>query len=103
MVELSPFEVFADAFPEVTEAYRAMRRSAGDAGSLDGKTKQLIQTAIMASIGSAGGTREHVARALDEGATADEVRQAILLVLGPAGISRTSKGLSWADEVIESR
>ena len=44
MVEVSPFEVFAASFPEVTDAYREMKRSYGAAGPLDEKTKQLIRS-----------------------------------------------------------
>ena len=103
MTDISPFEVFAKTFPEVTQAYRAMKSAYGSADSLDEKTKQLIQVAIMVSIGSQGGTRDHVGFALDAGASAEEVRQAVLMVLGPAGMSRTSAGLGWANEVMASR
>jgi len=103
MAEVSPFEVFARSFPEVTHAYRAMKSAYGAAGPLDEKTKQLIQVAIMVAIGSESGTRDHVGFALDAGARPHEVRQAILLVLGPAGMSRTSAGIVWANDVIESR
>ena len=103
MAEISPFEVFARTFPEVTQAYRSMKSAYGTAGPLDEKTKQLIQVAIMVSIGSEGGTRDHTGFALDAGAKPDEVRQAILLVLGPAGMSRTSAGIAWANQVIEAR
>ena len=103
MTDISPFEVFAKTFPEVTQAYRAMKSAYGSAGPLDEKTKQLIQVAIMVSIGSQGGTRDHVGFALDAGASAEEVRQAVLMVLGPAGMSRTSAGLGWANEVMASR
>ena len=103
MTDISPFEVFANTFPEVTQAYRAMKSAYGAAGPLDERTKQLIQVAIMVSIGSEGGTRDHVGFALDAGASAEEVRQAVLMVLGPAGMSCTSTGLAWANEVIASR
>lgn len=103
MRAVSPFEVFAESFPDVTRAYRAMKSAYGTAGPLDEKTKQLIQVAIMAAIGSEGGTRDHVGLALAAGATPDEVRQAILMVLGPAGMSRTSVGIHWANEAIKSR
>ena len=103
MSDTSPFEVFAKTFPEVTRTYRVLKGTYGSAGPLDEKTRQLIQVAIMVAIGSEGGTREHVGFALDAGATPDEVRQAILMVLGPAGMSRTSAGIAWANEVIETR
>ncbi len=103
MSQISPFEVFSQTFPDVTEAYRAMKRTYGSAGPLDEKTKQLVQVAIMAAIGSEGGTRDHAKFALDAGATADEVLQAVLMVLGPAGMSRAGSGIAWVNEVIETR
>jgi len=95
--------VFAESFPEVTKTYRALKSSYGSAGPLDEKTRQLIQVAIMVTIGSEGGTRDHARLALEAGATPDEVRQAVLMVLGPAGMSRTSVGILWANEVIKAR
>ena len=101
MAEVSPFEVFAASFPEVTEAYRSMKRAYGTAGPLDEKTKQLIQVAIIVAIGSEGGAKDHAQFAQEAGATADEVKQSILLVLGPAGMSRASAGIGWIDEVLK--
>lgn len=103
MAQVSPFEVFSQTFPEVTDAYRAMKRTYGAVGPLDEKTKQLIQVAIMAAIGSEGGTRDHARFALEAGATADEIRQAVLMVLGPAGMSRASSGIAWVNEVIKTK
>lgn len=99
----SPFEVFAQTFPEVVESYRAMKKTYGEAGPLEEKTKQLIQVAIMVAINSESGTRDHAGFALDAGASVDELRQAVLMALGPAGMSSTSVGLKWANEVIASR
>jgi len=99
----TPFEVFAKTFPDVVESYRRMKKTYGEAGPLDEQTKQLIQVAIMIAIGSESGTRDHVGFALDAGAGADEIRQAVLMALGPAGMSATSIGLKWANEVIDEK
>lgn len=103
MEVLSPFEVFAKTFPAVVDAYRQMKKTYGAAGPLDGKTQQLIQVAVMVAIGSESGTKDHVTFALDAGATPDEVRQAVLMVLGPAGMSATSAGLMWTNEALSAR
>ena len=100
MRKVSPIEVFAETFPEVTEAYRAIKNAYGDSGPIDAKTKELIQIAVMVVINSEEGTREHTRLALEAGATRDEIQQAVLMVLGPAGISRTSAGLGWAREAL---
>ena len=101
MAEVSPFEVFAARFPEVTDAYREMKRSYNAAGSLDEKTRQLIQVAVMVAVGSEGGAKDHAQFALDAGATAEEIRQSILMILGPVGMSRASAGISWVDGILE--
>ena len=80
-----------------------MKQTYGNAGPLDEKTKQLIQVAIMVAINSENGTRDHVGFALDARASIDEVRQAVLMALGPAGMSSTSMGLKWANEEIDKR
>jgi alkylhydroperoxidase/carboxymuconolactone decarboxylase family protein YurZ len=100
MREVSPFEVFSETFPEVTSTYRALKSSYGAAGALDEKTKHLIQTAIMVATGSESGTRDSAQRAIESGASRDEVIQAVLMVLGPAGMSRTDAGLRWALDVL---
>lgn len=103
MSQISPFKVFSQTFPDVTEAYGAMKRTYGADGSLDAKTKHLVQVGIMTAIGSEGGTRDHARFALEAGATPDEVRQVVLMVLGPAGMSRAGSGIAWVNEVIETK
>jgi len=46
------------------------------------------------------GTRDHARLAAEAGATPDEIIQTVLMVLGPAGITRTSAGLQWVKEAL---
>jgi 4-carboxymuconolactone decarboxylase len=103
MKVVSPFAVFAETFPDVIDTYRAMKKTYGETGPLDEKTKHLIQVAVLVAIGSENGTRDHTGLALDAGASGDEVVQAVLLVLGPVGMSSANNGLVWVREVIETR
>jgi AhpD family alkylhydroperoxidase len=69
-------------------------------GPLDLKTSHLIQLAAAAVIQSEGGVHSHTRRALEAGASADEVYHAITLLVSPVGFPRVAAAISWADDVI---
>ncbi|HOT36367.1 MAG TPA: carboxymuconolactone decarboxylase family protein [Candidatus Latescibacteria bacterium] len=100
MRQVSAIEVFANTFPEVTHAYRTLKANYRGKGPLDDKTRELIQTAVMVVMNSEEGTRDHARLAAEAGATPDEIIQTVLMVLGPAGITRTSAGLQWVKEAL---
>jgi len=54
----------------------------------------------MVVMNSEEGTRDHAKLAAEAGATHDEIIQTVLMVLGPAGITRTSAGLQWVKEAL---
>lgn len=95
------FDIFAEKYPAVVDAYRAYKNGYNAAGGLDGATKQLIQVAIFAALGAEFGVRDHAKFAVDAGASKEDVYQAILLALGPAGTSRGLPALKAAVEVLE--
>ena len=67
---------------------------------LEPKTVELIATAALALRGWETGVRAHARLALQSGATPDEVRGAILVVLGIGGITAAASGLAWAEPVL---
>jgi 4-carboxymuconolactone decarboxylase len=84
--------------PEVVSAYLRLLGSLGSA--LDTKTKQLLLIALQTTQGSSRALRRHVPRALDAGATAEEVLDAIALTLPVAGLTRTSEALSSVADLL---
>lgn len=68
---------------------------------LERKTVELIATAALAVRGWETGVRAHARLALDAGATPDEVRGAILVVLGIGGITAVASGLAWAEPILQ--
>ncbi|MBJ6727503.1 carboxymuconolactone decarboxylase family protein [Geomesophilobacter sediminis] len=82
-------------------AVEAMDSAARSAGPLNDKTIHLIQLAAAAAIGSHGSVHSHTARALEAGATADEVRHAVIALTGTVGFPIMAAALSWVDEEIE--
>jgi alkylhydroperoxidase/carboxymuconolactone decarboxylase family protein YurZ len=69
-------------------------------GPLDEKTAHLIQIAAAAAIRSEGAVHSHARRALESGASHEEVYHAILLLTSTIGFPTVSAALSWIDDVI---
>jgi 4-carboxymuconolactone decarboxylase len=73
------------------------------AGPIEARYGHLIQMAAAIAIGAEGATHSHVRRALDAGATSDEIIHSILLLTCTLGYPTVSRGLSWAEDIIRPR
>lgn len=96
------FDLFAEKYPAVVDAYRAYKTAYNGAGALEGATKQLIQVAVFTALGVEFGVRDHAKFAVEAGASKEDVYQAILLALGPAGTAKALPALKAAIETLES-
>jgi AhpD family alkylhydroperoxidase len=86
--------------PAFFEAWDAVGTAVRAAGPIDNKTAHLIQLAASAAIRSEGAVHSHVRRALDAGATATEIRQALMLTAATIGFPNVIAALSWAQDVL---
>ena len=68
-------------------------------GPLNRKNSELIQLAAAAAIRAEGSVHSHARRALAAGATADEVRHAVVLLTSTIGFPTVSAALSWVADV----
>ena len=84
------------------DALEKLGSAARSGGPLDLKTSHLIQLAAAAVIQSEGGVHSHTRRALEAGASADEVYHARALLVSPVGFPRVAAAISWADDVIKT-
>lgn len=87
--------------PALLTAVEALGRAAHAAGPLNEKTLHLIQLAAAAAVKSHGATHSHTIRALEAGATADEVRHAVLALTSTIGYPSMAAAMSWVDDVLE--
>jgi len=85
----------------VIAAVEGLQAAAQAAGPLDKKTLHLIQLAASAAIRSHGSTHSHTIRALEAGATPQEIRHAVLALTTTIGFPTAAAALSWVDDVIE--
>jgi 4-carboxymuconolactone decarboxylase len=96
------FVSFLKDFPDVGAAYQTLGKAVADAGPLDSKTRELIKLGVAIAAGQEGGTHSHARKAVAAGATADEIRHAVLQTLTTIGFPNMMRGMSWVDDVIES-
>ena len=88
-------------YPNLYAALEGVGTAAREAGPLDLKTGHLIQLAAAAGIRSEGSVHSHVRQAIEAGATPDEIRHAVVLLMSTIGHPRVAAALSWVDDVLE--
>lgn len=86
---------------EVIDAVENLGRAARENGPLDEKTSHLVQLAAAATIRSEGSVHSHVRRALNAGASSDEIYHTLVLLTSTIGFPTVAAATSWADDVIE--
>jgi 4-carboxymuconolactone decarboxylase len=93
------YREFRKQFPDIARAYDDIGRATAEAGPLDEKTAQLVRLGMALAAGLEGAVHSHARRALEAGASRDEVRHVGLLALTTAGFPRMMTGLSWIEDV----
>ncbi|MFA5352774.1 MAG: Rieske 2Fe-2S domain-containing protein [Thermodesulfovibrionales bacterium] len=83
--------------PEAAEHYLKFLKESGR--HLDDKTRFLISVVTKVIAGSETGFRQYLPHALQSGATADEVIDAILCAFPAAGLTRVLKAIDWVLEM----
>jgi len=81
-------------------AVEALGQAVHSAGPLDVKMTNLVQLAAAAAIRSEGAVHSHVRRALEAGATADEIHHALISLTSTIGFPNVIAALSWAEDVV---
>lgn len=88
-------------YPDLFEALDRLGTAVKNAGPLDRKIAELIQLGAAAAVQSEGSVHSHTRRALEAGATPEEIRHALLLLVSTIGFPRAAAALSWAEDLLE--
>ena len=86
---------------EFIEAVETFGKTIKEQGPLDEKSGHLIQLAAAIAIHSEGAVHSHVRRAIDSGATPQEIYHAIVMLTSTLGFPTVSAGLSWAEDILQ--
>ena len=71
-------------------------------GPLEEIVVQLIQLGAAAAIRSEGAVHSHTRRALEAGATPEQIRHTLISLTSTIGFPTVVAAISWADDVIET-
>lgn len=94
------FTAFVEEFPDIGDAYAALGDAVGQAGPLDAKTRALVKLGVCIGAGLEGGAHSQARKALEAGASPEELRHAALQALTTVGFPTMMRGLSWVDDVL---
>lgn len=94
------YEKFSSEYPEVLNHYKQLGAVCRKAGPLDAKTQDLIKLGISLGVNSRGGVMSSTRKALESGATHEEVRHAVLLGLTTTGFPNMIAAMRWVEEVL---
>lgn len=97
------YQEFSKKYREVASAYEDLGAACHGAGPLDDKTRALVKLAISVGARIEGSTHAHVRRAIDAGASKDEIRHVALLAIQTIGFPPAMAALSWIDDIINPR
>jgi alkylhydroperoxidase/carboxymuconolactone decarboxylase family protein YurZ len=88
-----------ERFKEYGEALDNLGETVRDSGPIDNKTSHLIQLAGAAAIRSEGGVHSHARRAMEEGASPDEVYHSLIVLTSTIGFPNVAAAISWVDDL----
>lgn len=88
-------------YPTLCAALETLGKTAREEGPLDAKTGHLIQLAAAAAIRSEGSVHSHTRRAVEAGATPEEIRHTVILLTSTIGYPTTAAALSWVEDVLD--
>ena len=95
------FTRFIERFPDIAASHAAIGKAGDAAGPLDRKTIELIKMGICVGAGLESATKSHARRAIEHGATREEVEQTVVLAVNPVGLPRAVMAWQWATEQLE--
>jgi AhpD family alkylhydroperoxidase len=96
------FRDFMEDHPAIAAAYEALGTAVHADGPLNEKTRALIKLGISAGAGLEGALHSHTRKAIEAGATKEEMRHAIILALPTIGLPSTMAALSWLEDIISA-
>jgi len=88
-------------YPDLIRAAETLGKTAQEAGPLAEKDIQLVQLGASVALRSEGAVRSHARRALQAGATAAEVRHAVIVLTSTVGFPTVAAALDWLEKVLD--
>lgn len=95
------FVTFTERFPEVVKAHSTMGKALDASGPLEPRTAELVKLGVCVGASLESATKSHVRRALEAGATREEIEHTVIQGMNTVGFSRTVMAWVWATEQLD--
>lgn len=99
----SHYQKLKNDYPEFFKAVENLGETARKSGPLDEKTGHLLQLAASVANKNEGAVHSHTRQLAQLGATAGEIRHAVILLSSTIGFPTVMAGLSWVNDILHSR
>ncbi len=94
------FVRFQKNYPALAAALDQVGAACAAAGPLEQKAVELTRLAIAVGARQEGAVHSHTRRALEAGASAEEIRHVVLLAMATIGFPATMSAMSWVEDVL---
>jgi AhpD family alkylhydroperoxidase len=98
-----PYEWFKKTYPEIWQAYDKLAALSHSAGPLAARERELLKLAMAIGARREGAVHSHTRRALEQGATKEEIYHLVLLGLTTLGFPSTIAALTWVKDELDGR
>lgn len=97
-----PYVRMAETQPDMMAAYEKLGEACMTGGPIDRKSASLIKLAISATAGLEGAAHSHARKALEAGATPDELLHVTLLCVPTIGFPSMMRARGRVEDVLEA-
>jgi AhpD family alkylhydroperoxidase len=95
------FKDFIKKYPGIWDAHESLTQACAEAGPLDRKTRELIKIGISVGAGLETAAKRHTVMALENGASANEIFQTVLMAMTTCGHPTAAAGWQWVRDVVQ--
>ena len=95
------YERFSSQFPDVFKDFQQLGKTCREAGPLEIKYQNLANLGIAIGANSRGAVMSQTRKALESGASQEEIAHVVLLSLTTIGFPNMIAALGWINEVLE--
>ena len=97
------YEKFKKTYSKVWETYDRLGAALHDGGPLEKKNRELVKLAMAIGARLEGAVHSHTRRALQAGATPEEIHHVVLLGLTTLGFPHTIAAMTWVADDLKSK
>ena len=95
------YQYFTEHYPEIFEDFNQLGKKCRQSGPLEPKVQNLVNLGIAIGASSRGGVMSQTRKALETGATHEEIMHALMLALTTIGFPSMIAAMGWINEVLE--